>query len=98
MAKELEISKPKSYEIIRQFEKKDYIKKTRVIGKTQLYKLNKANNRVKLFLENFKECLKLVIKEYQEESEEDKTNEEDEVIVARVYLGHVDVTEKLLEA
>lgn len=33
------------------------------IGKTQLYKLNKDNIRVKIFLRNFEECLRLVIEE-----------------------------------
>jgi sugar-specific transcriptional regulator TrmB len=62
-AKELEISRPKAYEVIRQFETKDYVKKSRIIGKTQLYKLNKNNLRVKLLLRDFRECLKLVAEE-----------------------------------
>ena len=42
---------------IKEFEEKEYLKKSRIIGKTQLYLLNKGNKRVKLFLRNFKECL-----------------------------------------
>ncbi len=68
MAKELNISKPKAYEIIKEFEKKDYIIKTRIVGKTQLYKLNKKNIRVKIFLRNFDECLQLVIEEHSNKS------------------------------
>lgn len=68
MAKELDISRPKAYEEIKKFEEKDYIKKTRVVGKTQLYILNKNNNRVKLFLKDFKECLRLVV---EDETRED---------------------------
>ncbi|MBU2589846.1 MAG: winged helix-turn-helix domain-containing protein [Nanoarchaeota archaeon] len=64
MAKELNISRPKAYEIIKTFENEGYINKSRVIGKTQLYILNKENNIVKLFLRDFKECLKLIIRTY----------------------------------
>jgi len=66
MAKELGISRPKAYEVIRKFEKKNYAKKSRIVGKTQLYIINKENKRVKLFLKNFKECLKLVAEEHGE--------------------------------
>ena len=66
MAKELKISKPKAYQIIREFEEKEYAKKSRIIGKTQLYLLNKKNERVKLFLRDFKECLRLIVNESDE--------------------------------
>ncbi len=91
MAKELEISKPKAYEIIGNFEKKGYVKKSRIVGKTQLYMLNKENSRVKLFLRNFKECLRLIAEEYSEESSCKKNN----YVLARVFLGKVDVTKKI---
>ena len=42
MAKELHISRPKAYEVINSFEGKDYVKKSRIVGKTQLYLLNKG--------------------------------------------------------
>jgi len=64
IAKELRISRPKTYEIIEDFLEKYFIKKSRVIGKTQLYILNTENPRVKLFIKDFKECLKLVVEEY----------------------------------
>lgn len=64
MAKELEISKPKAYEVIRYFEEKGYVKRSRMVGRTQLYLLNKENKRVKLFLRDFKECLRFVVEEY----------------------------------
>ncbi|MBU0459649.1 MAG: helix-turn-helix domain-containing protein [Nanoarchaeota archaeon] len=64
MAKELDISRPKAYEVIKEFESKEFVVKSRVIGKTQLYKLNKDNIRVKIFLRNFDECLQLIIEEY----------------------------------
>ena len=63
MAKELAISKPKAYEIISEFMKHQYIKESRIIGKTQLYIINKENIRVKLFLKAFKECLKMISEE-----------------------------------
>lgn len=100
MAKEIEISKPKAYEIIDNYEKKGYIQKSRLVGKTQLFILNKNNRRVKLFLSDFKECLKIVADEYSEvsfDSEVNKSNSEN-CILARVFLGKVDITEKLLEA
>lgn len=64
MAKELDISRPKAYDVTEDFEKKGYLVKSRIVGKTQLYKLNKANIRVKIFLRNFDECLQLVIDEH----------------------------------
>ena len=63
IAKFLKISRPKTYEVIKEFEKKGYVKKSRIVGKTQLYKLNKENKRVKLFLKDFKECLRIVVEE-----------------------------------
>ena len=65
-AKEMGISRPKAYQIAEEFEKKSFIKKSRVIGKTQLYKLNKESKRVKLFLRDFKECLRLMVEEKSE--------------------------------
>ena len=82
MAKELEISKPKAYETIKEFEKKEYVEKSRIIGKTQLYKLNKENKRVKLFLRDFKECLKIMVDEYPEIS---KTEERSKVNMPKDY-------------
>jgi len=63
MAKDLDISKPKAYQIMYDFEEKDYIKKSRIIGKTQLYVLNKKNKRIQLLLRHFKQCLQLVVEE-----------------------------------
>jgi sugar-specific transcriptional regulator TrmB len=73
MAKEVEISKPKAYQITDEFIKKGYITKSRVIGKTQLYKLNKESNIVKVYLRNFRECLKLVVEKYAK-SDKSKIN------------------------
>ena len=66
MAKELEISRPKAYQVIYELEAKSYVKKHRVIGKTQLYILNKENKHVKLLLKSFNECIKMVMDEYAE--------------------------------
>ena len=68
MAKELKISRPKAYGVISSFEKKQFVKKTRVVGKTQLYQINNANKRVKLFIRDFKECLKIAIEENERKS------------------------------
>jgi sugar-specific transcriptional regulator TrmB len=64
MAKEVGISRPKAYAVIKEFDRKEYIKKSRIIGKTQLYLLNKENKRVKLFLRDFRECLRLIAEEH----------------------------------
>ena len=63
----VDISKPKAYEVIYEFEKKDFIKKSRKIGKTQLYRVNKDNPRIKLYIKQFNECLKLVLNEMQKQ-------------------------------
>lgn len=64
MAKELNISKPKAYEVIKKFQGKEFVEKSRLIGKTQLYILNKKNHMVQIYLRNFNECLNMVIEEY----------------------------------
>lgn len=69
MAEELGISRPKAYQIMAEFEKKEYVKKTRIISKTQLYILNKENRIVKLFLKDFKECLKIIMEEYESKNQ-----------------------------
>jgi len=63
LAKEVKISRPKAYEIIKELEKKKCVKKNRIIGKTQLYILEKNNLKVKILIRNFKECLKLAYEE-----------------------------------
>src|SRR3989338_3900844 len=98
MAKELQISKPKAYEIVGEFEKKGYLKRFRIVGKTQLYMLNKENSRVKLFLNDFKECLRLVVEENSEEflCENPNTCKESDYLLARVFVGNMDITKKIL--
>jgi sugar-specific transcriptional regulator TrmB len=71
IVKDLGISKPKVYQIIESFLQKKFIIKSRIIGKTQLYKLDKQNKIVKLFLENFKRCLDIVCEEYSAKKEAD---------------------------
>ena len=73
MAEELEISKPKAYQVIREFEEKGYIIKSRVIGKTQLYKVNKENRNIKILIKQFKESLKLIMEEYAEKEKKKKS-------------------------
>lgn len=58
------ISKPKVYQIIYRFMKKGLVVKSRVIGKTQMYKLNTENPIVKIYIRNFKECLNMVFEQY----------------------------------
>jgi sugar-specific transcriptional regulator TrmB len=66
IARAVGISRPKAYEVMMFFEAKGYVKQSRVVGRTQLYLLNKANRRVQLFMRNFLECLKIVAEEHQE--------------------------------
>jgi sugar-specific transcriptional regulator TrmB len=68
------ISKPKVYEVINEFMKKGYVVKGRVIGKTQLYNLNKEHPHVKIFLRNFRECLRMVADEYSEKEKVHKSS------------------------
>ena len=63
IVRELKISKPKAYEVIREFEKLQYVKKSRIIGKTQLYRINKNSKRMRLFKRIFKYCLRLIAEE-----------------------------------
>ena len=91
MANELGISKPKAYEAIKYFEEKKYVEKSRLIGKTQLYKLNNEDNRVKLLLNDFKECLKLIVEEYSEDN-----LKYDKEISAHVFVDGVDIVKKMV--
>lgn len=77
MAEELHISRPKAYQVIKEFEEKEYVKKSRIIGNTQLYRLNKTNKRTQLFLSDFKKCLHLV-------AEESQTNAPEIISLARL--------------
>jgi sugar-specific transcriptional regulator TrmB len=58
------ISKPKVYQIIDQLMKKGYVVKSRTVGRTQMYKLNRDNPIVKIYIRNFKECLNMIFDEY----------------------------------
>ena len=66
VAKEVRISRPKAYEVVKEMEKKKFVRKNRVVGKTQLYILDKRNVLVKMLIRNFKECLRIAYdkKEY----------------------------------
>lgn len=61
MAKDLNISKPTAYGIIKKFEKKGYVKKTRFVGNTQLYMVNSKNWRINLLIKQFDAYIKLLI-------------------------------------
>ncbi len=76
MAKELNVSRPKTYQVLKDFERKGYVKKSRIIGKTQLYLLNKNSVRIRLFLKSFNECLRIIGEE----------NSEKEMLVAQAIV------------
>lgn len=83
MAKELNISRPKAYEVIKDFEKRGFVIKKRVVSGTQLYILNEKGWEVKQLVKNFKECIKRIIEE-QTETPRDYVNVEASVGVACV--------------
>ena len=62
-AKELGMSRPAAYKIIKELENEKIVKKSRVVSGTQLYLLNEENIKAKLLIKNFKECLKIVVEE-----------------------------------
>jgi DNA-binding MarR family transcriptional regulator len=88
MAIELNISKPKAYELINYFETKGYIKKSRLVGKTQLYILNKDNKRIKLLLNDFKQCLKFIIEE----------NENNNSSLEQIHVNNPNTNKKTIES
>jgi len=63
LANDLEISKPTVYDFLRELESKDMIRPSRVIGKTQLYKVNKDNYKMKAMLKAVWECMGIVFYE-----------------------------------
>jgi sugar-specific transcriptional regulator TrmB len=65
MARELKMSRPKAYEIIDDYIKKGFVNKSRIVGRTQLYKLNMEHQIIKIYIRNFNECIKMVIDEYR---------------------------------
>ncbi|MBS3119422.1 hypothetical protein J4475_01210 [Candidatus Woesearchaeota archaeon] len=65
LAREIGISRPKAYQIIGELEKEELVRKSRIVGGTQLYVLNETDGRVKILRKAFRECLKSVM-EYHE--------------------------------
>ncbi len=65
VAKEIGISRPKAYKLIYEFLEKKYLVKQRMVGKTQLYRLNKEHPIVKIHLRNFRECGRMVVEKYK---------------------------------
>ncbi len=74
---EIDISKPKVYQIFKELEDEGIIRKSRVVRGTQLYVLDQSNKKANLLRKNFKECLKLVLEEMRRESAELTKNELD---------------------
>ncbi len=66
MAVEIKISRPKAYELIKELEKENIVKKTREVSGTQLYMLDEKSKKAKLLIKDFKECLKIVVEENEE--------------------------------
>ncbi len=82
---EINISKPKLYQIIKELEEENIIKKCREVSGTQLFVLNKKDEKVKLLMNSFNECLRKVIDELKEEP----------VLEAEVYVDNVNILDKL---
>lgn len=83
------ISKPKVYEVINEFMKKGYVVKGRVVGKTQLYNLNKEHPHVKIFIRNFRECIRMVIEEYSPKEKVHKSSGSMHAGVGAVSAKHI---------
>jgi len=64
IAKELDISRPKLYQIIAELEKQKLVKKTRIVSGTQLYALDSNKAEVKLLKKSFEHCLKIAAEEH----------------------------------
>jgi sugar-specific transcriptional regulator TrmB len=94
VAEDIGISKPKAYDILKNLEKENIVKKTRVVGGTQLYSLNKEDKKVKLLMKNFKECLDMVVEEYEEKQQKPSR---ERIIEANVYIGDACVNDLLAE-
>ena len=63
IAEFLDISKPSVYAAIKELEEQDFIKKTRVIGRTQLYTLNRDNPRIVLMLKIMDDMIDYILDE-----------------------------------
>ena len=83
---EVNISKPKLYEIIKELEEENIIIKSREVGGTQLYILNIESKKVDVLIKSFNDCLKIVIEELKEEP-----------IEAEVYVDGINVKNELCE-
>ena len=66
LSKDINISRTKAYELVEEFLEEGILKKTRIIGKTQLYSLD-SNNKTKLLKKSFNECLNLLAEEHSNE-------------------------------
>jgi DNA-binding MarR family transcriptional regulator len=63
---EIKISKPKLYQIIREFEKENILVKSRLVAGTQLFVLNLKSRKAVFLYASFKRCLKLILNEYKQ--------------------------------
>jgi len=78
IARELQISRPKVYQIIDQLESENILMRSRIVSGTQLYSLNNNLNLVKLLKKSFRECLKVMI-----ESSRAKNHKNESKIVSK---------------
>ena len=63
VASEKETSKPQTYLVIEDLVKEGILIKSRMVGRTQLYKLNRKSKMTLFLLKNFEESLKTVFNE-----------------------------------
>jgi DNA-binding Lrp family transcriptional regulator len=83
---EVSISKPKAYTEISKLEQEGVIKKSRIVGGTQLFKLDLNNPIVLQLRKSFEECLKQTINEIKRATIP---------IEAKVKIGNIDLTDLL---
>lgn len=65
LARETGISRPKAYQVVEDLLSIGILKESRVVGRTQLIRLNPDNPKVRLLRNSFSECLRIVAEEHQ---------------------------------
>ena len=82
---EVNISKPKLYQIIKELEEGNIITVTREVSGTELYVLNLREKKAQILMESFKKCLNEVIDKHIEE----------QVVEAEVFVNGVSILDLL---
>lgn len=74
VARELEISRPKVYQIIDELERQNILMRSRIVSGTQLYVLNNNLFLVKILKKSFRDCLKAAVENSSSKSQKMEKN------------------------